>query len=288
MAEAVRRSSFLRLLLSHLDAWQVALAIASLALFLHDAFSRRTAVLLLAVTVGYWLAFTINDYFDAPYDARDPRKAGRNFFTQYRLPRAVAAPALLLVAAGMIYAFGQFGARGLFLLALCTFVMIGYSAPPFRFKDRPGLDLLVHAVFVETLPYLMVLILIDATWTTIDLAILTITFLASLTAQLEQQLRDYRVDTDTARTFTTLVGYGPARGLLQALTILLLLFGAAHIVAGTFPPVLIPIGLIAAPAMFHRLIRKPTAQRSERLVILSTTIGFLYVLGLFVYFVLRV
>jgi hypothetical protein len=49
---------------------------------------------------------------------------------------------------------------------------------------------------------------------------------------------------------------------------------------------LLPFGLIGLPALLHRFWRKPEAPRSERLVLLSTTAGFLYTGVIFCYFLL--
>ncbi len=272
-----------KLLVSHVDAWQVAFVIASLALLIHDAFNQQTIALLVAIAGGYWLAFTINDYFDAPFDAQDRRKARRNFFVQQSLSPTAMRVVLLASVVALSLAFGQFGWRGLLILAVSLFVMWSYSAPPLRFKSRPGVDLLIHAIFVETMPYLIILVVIQATWTRLDTAILAVTFLASLTAQLEQQLRDYGVDTVTVKTFATTVGYGPTRAILQLLTATLILFGALHAAIGTFPLFVVPIGLIALPALLHRFLRPPEAPRSERLVVVSTSAGLLYVLGVIVF-----
>jgi hypothetical protein len=80
-----------KLISNHMDAWQVALVIATLPLLIHGAIRRETAVLALAIGVGYWFAFALNDYFDAPFDRLDEQKAQRNFFVQQPTPRWLVA-----------------------------------------------------------------------------------------------------------------------------------------------------------------------------------------------------
>lgn len=272
-----------KLSLNHLDAWGTALIVSALALLIHDAFSPRTLLLLLALTTGYWLAFTLNDYFDAPFDAVDRSKAQRNFFVQHSLGKGRALLVALFVTVLIGAAFLQFGLRGLLSLALGLFVMWGYSAPPLRFKSRPGVDLLIHAVFVETFPYLVVLILIDATWQPLDYVILAILFLSSTAAQLEQQLRDFEVDSQTGRTFATTFGRRPTRWLLRLISALLILVFVTNVVNGTIPAYIAVFGLITLPIMLSRLLRRRGSRQSEKLVMALATTALLYMGALLLY-----
>jgi 4-hydroxybenzoate polyprenyltransferase len=86
-AQLPRKRTYLNLIVNHMDAWQVALVIAMLPLLIHEAVRLETAVLALAIGVGYWFAFALNDYFDAPFDSIDQLKARRNFFVQRPIKR---------------------------------------------------------------------------------------------------------------------------------------------------------------------------------------------------------
>lgn len=272
-----------KLSLNHLDAWGTALIVSALALLIHDAFAPRTLLLLLALTTGYWLAFMLNDYFDAPFDAVDHSKAQRNFFVQHALGKGRALLVALFVSVLIGAAFLQFGLRGLLSLAVGLFVMWGYSAPPLRFKSRPGIDLLIHAVFVETFPYLVVLILIDATWQPLDYVILAILFLSSTAAQLEQQLRDFEVDSQTGRTFATTFGRRPTRWLLRLVTALLILVFVTNVINGTIPAYIAVFGLITLPIMLSRLLRRRGSRLSEKLVMALAATALLYMGALLLY-----
>lgn len=266
-----------RFLLNNLDTWGATLIIASLVLLIHDAFSLQTTILLLALTAGYWLAFALNDFFDAPYDAIDSKKGRRNFFVRYPRATKVAAITSIAVSVFILVAFLQFGWRGVLALAVGVFVMWGYSAPPLRFKGRPGVDLLVHAVFVETFPYLVTLFLIGARWYALDYVLLTIFFLASLTAQLEQQVRDFAVDKRSGEsTFATTFGRARTVRLLQASTALLILIACFHIIIGTIPAYIAVLGIIALPALMHRFLRPREKARSEKLIYVSAMTALVY------------
>ena len=278
--------TFLKLIHNHMDAWQVTLVIAALPLLIHDSIRWDTAVLVLSIGAGYWFAFALNDYFDAPFDQLDGKKAQRNFFVQQpiRLRLLILLSAVLL--AGVAAAYAQFGALGWLLWAVSCFVAWAYSAPPLRLKMRPGLDLLTHALFVQTFPYLVSMLLIRAHWFALDWVLLAILFLTSLTAQLEQQARDFLIDLHTGGTFTTQVGRERVVWGLRVATAVCLFLALISILNGTIPWFLLPFGLIGLPALLHRFWRRPEAPRSERLVLLSTTAGFLYMGLIFCYFLL--
>src|SRR5690606_36053575 len=153
-----------KLISNHMDPWQVALVIATLPLLIHGAIRRETAVLALAIGVGYWCAFALNDYFDAPFDRLDEQKAQRNFFVQQPTPRWLVAVFSVVLLAVVAAAFAPFGPLGWLLWLVSCLVAWAYSAPPLRLKMRPGLDLLTHALFVQTFPYVMSMVLIRASW----------------------------------------------------------------------------------------------------------------------------
>ena len=271
-----------KLLFNHLDAWVVSLIIAVIALAYHQAINGRTTLLLLAIGLGYWLAFALNDFYDAPFDAHDPAKARRNFFVRSLLSAGPLRAGLLSVGGFLLATFAQFGLMGLAILALCLAVMWAYSAPPLRLKSRPGLDLLTHALFVETFPYLICLILVEATWTPFDRVMLILTFLASLTAQLEQQARDYAVDCHTDRNFTTTVGLSSTTLLLRLLTAVGLLIFFAAVLSGILPWWVASVLLIALPTALHRFSRKANQPRSERLTFVLTGLGLVSISVIFV------
>jgi lycopene elongase/hydratase (dihydrobisanhydrobacterioruberin-forming) len=261
------------LFFNHLDAWGVAVIFAALAMVIHSALSWQTTLLLPAMALGYWAAFALNDYYDAPFDAADPVKVRHNFF----VGTAVAPPIIwgvgLAVMALPALALAQFGGRGVAVFCLCLLVMWGYSAPPLRLKSRPGLDLLTHALFVETFPYLACLFLIRATWTPLDSVMVAIAGLSSLTAQLSQQIRDFAVDMANGRTFTTTVGIPISRFLQRAATVALVVVAVGPALLGVLPALFVPFGLIGLPGVIQRLRPLP---HPERITALSVLAGLLY------------
>ena len=265
----------------------MALVIATLPLLIHSAIRPGTAVLVLAIGAGYWFAFALNDYFDAPYDGLDRQKAQRNFFAQVPVASWVVTLFSVALLAVLGVVFAQFGPVGRLFWGVSCFIAWAYSAPPLRLKMRPGLDLITHALFVQTFPYIVCMMLIKARWGLLDWVLLAILFLASLTAQLEQQTRDFVVDVQAGGTFTTRVGVALVLRGLRLATAVCLLIALVAVFNGTIPWFLLPFGVIGLPALLHRFWRQPEAPRSERLVLLSTTLGFLYTGVIFFYFLLR-
>lgn len=276
--------------LNHIDAWGVALICSALALVVHNAISVRTSLLIAAISFGYWFAFAVNDYFDAPFDGLDGDKARHNIFVEESGKAGGKRRVWLvfgLISLLLLLPFMQFGLEGVLLYAASLFVVWAYSAPPLRLKNRPGTDLLIHALFVETYPYALCLFLLNVEWNGLDRFILSITFLGSLAAQLEQQVRDYDLDVRTGRTFATTVGRRPAYLLLQLTTVVTVVVALVSWLRGDVPAFLVPIGLIALPALVHRLWRGPHVHRSQWVVYLSAAAGLLYVAGVFIYFAMR-
>ena len=272
------------LLQNHADAWIVTFAITSGVLILHDFFSWSAALLVFSITAGYWLAFALNDYFDSDVDRLDPVKKHRNFFTQNGISSTFALIGFLVAAVIIAPGMLQFGWNGFIVSAVCVAVMWAYSAPPIRLKSRPGIDLPVHALFVETFPYLLVMFLLGLVWTTLDFVILGLGVMASLTAQLEQQIRDVEVDRASGETtFTLSIGVDRALILLKLLSVLMVAYGLCFMALGVIPLWIAPIGLFAVPAVLSRLWRQPGEQRPEHLIRPVVYLVVVYVIGLIVW-----
>lgn len=274
------------LFVNHMDAWGLALIISSTCIVLHDALHMQGILLVLVLTGCYWLGFALNDYYDAPYDAQDANKAPRNYFVSSPLPDATIKAVFVIIILGLFSLFVSFGASGVIVFGIGFFIAWAYSAPPFRLKSRPVLDLATHMLFVETFPYFVCLILLQLTWQPLDTALLCFFVLASLSAQLEQQARDYAVDIQTERNFTTVFGLGVNALLLRGATGTLMLLAALYIVVGAIPAQLIPFGVILLPIFLHRFIRGATEPRSEHLARLTVIAGLLYATGLWGYTIL--
>lgn len=280
--QAARLGGVRQLFLNHIDAWSVTGFIGTVALLAHGGMTFDGVLLLLSLMVGYWQAFVLNDYFDAPFDQAELQKARYNFFIHH--PQQIGVLLAFLIPVDLVVAWGflQYGWRGLLVMLLCLTIMWAYSAPPLRIKGRPGLDLLVHGLFVETFPYWTCLYLTGVAWGAFDYAILGLLFLASLTAQLEQQVRDFEIDRRYERTFATVVGRRRAFFCLQFCTALLIGVGSTAFLTGIIPWRFAPLGLIGLPVLLHRFFRPATVGRSLGLSWGALGAGALYITWLLI------
>ena len=272
-----------RLFLSHVDAWCVTLVAAGLPLLIHNAFSRQTLYLLTAIVGMYWLGFALNDWYDAPQDAQDHKKGGRNFFVKVALSGWQMTVLVVIGLALLLPGVLQFGWRGWLLACIGSFVMWAYSAPPLRVKNRPILDLITHTFFVESFPYWMVLFLLNLQWRPLDWTLLAMALLGSLTAQLEQQARDYAIDRLTERNFTTVYSLPNTIFLLRLATGLLIIIGVAGPLVGIIPWYFVPIEVLAVPMMARRFVQQEWHPAAQRLIYMSAGLAAVYFVGLVVW-----
>jgi 4-hydroxybenzoate polyprenyltransferase len=225
-----------------------------------------------------WLAFAINDYFDAAYDGQDVAKGARNFFVGEWKPAAtwLFGGVAAFILASVIVLYAAFGWRGWVVCALSFLITWAYSAPPLRLKKRPLLDLISHALCVQSAPYYASLFLIRATPQTLDVVMISVLMLSSLAAQLEQQQRDFAVDSKAESNFTVWIGRARAAHLLRALTVLLMGVILLAALLGIFPAFFYPYVVFGLPLLAHRLFRGNNKPRSERLVWLGVLGALLY------------
>jgi lycopene elongase/hydratase (dihydrobisanhydrobacterioruberin-forming) len=276
MKVAMFSKDFVKLFTNHMDAWGVTFIIGSVALVVHQTFTLPNLLLPLTVATCYWLGFAVNDYFDAPFDAQDAAKGRRNFFVAHPLSRRLAITLFTLIALAVFAVLAQYGNRSVAVMAAGCLAMWLYSAPPLRLKSRPVFDLLMHMLFVQTFPYAVCVFLLGLQWNAADGALLSIFGLASLAAQLEQQVRDYAVDMRTDRNFTTVYGVQTSSRLLKVMSALLLANFTWHTLTGVIPLPIVPFGLIFLPILLHRFLRATTTPRSERLVRVGVVVALVY------------
>ena len=271
--------------LKRIDAWGVSFIISALALVVHRAVSFQTGLLLLAITLNYWLGYWLNDYFDAPHDSEDDAKARQNLFVQHPAMRRYVGAISTLVFGFSSIVFISFGWQGVIVLLVNFSVMWAYSAPPLRLKSRPGLDLLSHALFVQSWPYTICIWLAHANVTSLDGILLGICFLTSLSGQLNQQIRDFEVDSRTDTNFATRVGMAKTILTLKVSTMTAVLLFFAALLSGKLPWMLVPLCLLAVPKIFHFIMHRLDDSRrifSRRLVYASMFLALSYTVVLMV------
>lgn len=273
--------SFLRLFQNHSDAWIVTMAIVVVALRSHDALDIKSSSILAGLTAGYWLAFGLNDYFDARYDAKDSVKAKRNYFVGARHPLRDCLLMIGFATVAVIPLWVSYGARGFFITGAGLLIAWAYSAPPLRIKNRPMFDLITHALFVECYPYFATLYLLAVRWHSADYAMVLLTMLASSGAQLEQQARDFFVDQSNGeRNFTIQYGFQLNQQLLKGVTVALVGATLFFFGAGILPWVYFPLPVLGIPIVLRRFGRVSWTPRDQRISYILAVGVLIYILVL--------
>ncbi|MDJ0755331.1 MAG: UbiA family prenyltransferase [Ardenticatenaceae bacterium] len=275
---------WLTLFTNHADAWVTTLAISVVALIIHQRLTPENALLSLAIAGGYWLAFAINDFFDTDVDQLDPIKKDKNFFVLFPIGNKLFSAGAVAISLLLFPIFAQYRWRGLIVVLISVIVMWGYSAPPLRLKNRPGIDILAHACFVQTFPYAATVFMIGAEWLAVDRVLLILGVLTSSGAQLEQQIRDAADDKQFGQTFALIIGPSNALILLKILTGAGIVYGLYHIISGTIPLLVAPLGLIALPAVIPRFWRQVNQPRPEKMIRVLIFIGVIYMIFMVVTF----
>ncbi|MFV2016422.1 MAG: UbiA family prenyltransferase, partial [Candidatus Heimdallarchaeota archaeon] len=210
----------MRLLLR--DAWITALVIAFIALTIHRELNYKGIILGIGIALGYILAYTLNDYFDAEEDAMSQYKGEHNFFVHHKLPFILAITLLMGILGIMLIIFSSFGSRGIVIFILSIIMMWAYSVGPLHLRNRPFFDVIIHAMFIISYPYFIILFLLDLEWLVLDYFLLSIFIVGSAIIQLENQIRDYDLDIINGNNTTISVGIRKSNNLIKLLTILTL------------------------------------------------------------------
>lgn len=248
------------LIFKRITAWGVSFVVGGLALSLHDAVHFQTLLLLAAITLNYWIGFTLNDYYDIPYDVVDRHKARGNIFIWDNGFKQRFKLLATIIGAYSMLVFASFGWGGVLILLLGYGGMWAYSAPPLRLKSIPGLDVVVHACFVQSFPYWVCMSLIGAEWTALDYIIFTVNILCSVAGQIYQQLRDFEVDRNNSTNLTIWIGTRKASLILKSVYANAFIVVLAGVLLNIIPLFLIPVVLLAAPVFLHRLLLSQTGR----------------------------
>ena len=165
--------------------------------------------------------FASNDYFDRHVDALDDTKRFRNSICTGRVTAKEVWALLIVTAIISLMTSLVFGFFAFLFTVFALFIFYFYSAEPLRFKNKIGLDVLSHGVFINTFPYFFCLI---ALWdfSIGNVFLLIILIMRSAIAQLLQEIRDYDVDKKVERN--TVVALGQKRTVWIVFVIYLAIF----------------------------------------------------------------
>ncbi len=168
--------------------------------------------------------FIINDYFDRDYDkkkARNRNPISRNYIKKESAITLASAFGILGLTISYLLIQQVF-----ILFLLPFFLLILYSTPPFRFKERPFLDVTIDS-FPMPILFLIGYMLFGNISFHVFLLALEL-FLLGLTRGITQEIRDY--DTDRRSGFHTTVIKIGVRNSLRSLRAIFILFMAMYFV----------------------------------------------------------
>lgn len=275
----------IRLLLR--DAWITALVISFIALAIHRTLDPRALVLICGIALGYILAYTLNDYFDADEDSLSKYKSNHNFFVIHKIPPKLALIIVTSILIIMLLIFASFGMRGIGVFFISVVVLWAYSSGPFRLRNIPLFDVVVHSLFIISYPYFVIIYLLDLEWITTDYLLLTIFIIGSAIIQLENQIRDYDLDKINGNNTTITIGLNNSNNLIKLLTLLLVVISIYGFVTIDSLFIFLPFALIYSPIIYQRLVLPTNQVRTEKQIRIVIGLTILYSIFLLIIFAVQ-
>jgi len=175
-------------------------------------------------------AFSVNDCFDLKEDRLDKNKKNPIVSKKIELKRGLAF-SLFLAAFGLALSM-TFGLRVFLLFLVIALLAFSYSAPPFRMKGRPILDVLSHGLFAGALIFFLPVVIFENELTLSHYLIAFSLFYFSITLEFRNHIEDYKTDKEAGlRTTVCFLGKESSEQLLRRLALI-------------YPLTLMPIFLI--------------------------------------------
>ena len=223
---------------------------------LTDLFTSPSLYLaLIVVFAAQIFGFANNDYFDRHIDALDEKKRLRNLFctgrvTAKEVRALLIATAIISLAGSLFFSFFAF-----LFTAFALFVFYFYTAEPLRFKNKVGVDVLSHGIFINTFPYFFCLV---ALWdfSSGSVFLLAVLMMRSAIAQLLQEIRDYEVDKKVERN--TVVALGQRKAIWIVFGIYLAIFLSTLILLVTYQLFNVGISMFYLVILFLCITYSPT------------------------------
>ena len=151
--------------------------------------------LIMSVFFANVFGFSLNDFYDAAYDSKEPIKKTRNVFCSSISNRW--GKAVLITCLGLSLLLGGIVSLQIFLaIALLNILAFFYSAPPIRLRNRLYWDW-IFVFFWKGIIILSGYFYFSGTiisWDLFMLGAIAIVLFLSLISQIINQIRDFKVD----------------------------------------------------------------------------------------------
>lgn len=155
----------------------------------------RYAALFLGFFCVNVFGFLVNDFYDATYDAQESRKRARNVFCG-ATTRQLGTVVLYASLGASIVLGGIVSPTVLILVVLSDVLAFVYSAPPIRLRDRLYWDWLFVFLWKGIIVFSGYFYFYGLTWPKdpFVMSSLVVLLVPSLISQIDNQIRDFRVD----------------------------------------------------------------------------------------------
>jgi len=221
-----------------------------------DLFTSSNLYLaLIVVFAAQIFLFASNDYYDKHVDALDEKKSRRNPICNGRVTSKEVQVLLIATAIISLVASLFFSLFAFLFTAFALFVFYFYTAEPLRFKNKVGVDVLSHGIFINTFSYFFCLV---ALWDFSSGAVflLAILMMRSAIAQLLQEIRDYEVDKKVEKN--TVVALGKRKAIWLIFVIYLTIILSTIVLLLTYQLFSIGISMFYSVILFLCITYIPT------------------------------
>ncbi|MBO3758108.1 MAG: UbiA family prenyltransferase [Thermoproteota archaeon] len=182
--------------------------IGSLATFELSKFDPFKYILFIALICSYLaFSFSINNIFDKHVDSLDKVALSKNPVAGGKITEIEALTlSFLMPMVSLPASIIVFGIKYFLVYTFAYALSTMYSAPPFRLKGKPIIDLVVHGIFFGVLPFLLGALIIGSL-NALSLSLGLSFFLYSIFLELRNHIEDYDFDS-LANIKTTAVVIG--------------------------------------------------------------------------------
>lgn len=187
--------------------------------------SNLLPLIVFIVTTFFIMSFTfsINNYFDVSTDKENPRRMNINAIATGKISKKIGFFLIIIfviisLIVSILYKFEVF-----LFCAFLLFLGWAYSAPPFRTKGIPVLDVIWH--FIGFFSYVIWGSLIAGSIGTINFLFAISIGIWSSVGQIGNHINDYSFDKESGtKTFAVWIGLNRAKTSIAILTLIHLIF----------------------------------------------------------------
>lgn len=165
-------------------------------------------------------SITVNHYFDYNTDKKS-RQLHRFPVASGKISKKVAgAFSFLIILFSVLLSYFFLDQNSFYLTLFANFMVVAYSAPPFRIKERPFLETFWNGIGYGWVPYYLALFISGQPITHLHHLLGLIPFLVSASGHILLQIRDIKDDKKgKVRTTATKLGMGKMKKISEAMVL---------------------------------------------------------------------